>query len=111
MRTVRFGLIGCGLMGREFASAAARWAHLLDLDVRPELVAICDRNAALFPWYQTNFPAIRQVTDDYRAVLANPEAAWTLRTEEGRRMEELRPRETAWASLLAVLGVAARYGR
>ncbi len=24
----RFGVIGCGLMGREFASAAARWLHL-----------------------------------------------------------------------------------
>ncbi len=45
------------------------------------------------------------------SVLANPEAAGTLRTDEGRRMEELQPRETAWASLLAVLGVAARYGR
>jgi hypothetical protein len=45
------------------------------------------------------------------SVLANPEAAWTLRTDEGRRMEELQPRETTWASLLAVLGVAARFGR
>ena len=26
-------------MGREFASAAARWLHLADLDVRPEIVA------------------------------------------------------------------------
>lgn len=71
MRTVRFGIIGCGLMGREFASATARWAHLTDLDVRPELVAICDRNAALFPWYRENFPSIRLATDDYRAVLAS----------------------------------------
>jgi predicted dehydrogenase len=70
MRTVRFGIIGCGLMGREFASATARWAHLTDVDVRPELVAICDRNAALFPWYQGNFPTITLATDDYRAVLA-----------------------------------------
>lgn len=43
--------------------------------------------------------------------LANPDASWTLRTDEGRRMEELQPRETAWASLAAVLGVASRYGR
>ena len=28
MRVVRFAIIGAGLMGREFASAAARWAHL-----------------------------------------------------------------------------------
>lgn len=70
MRTVRFGLIGCGLMGREFASAGARWAHLTDLDVRPELVAICNRNAAVFPWFRDNFPTIRLATDDYRALLA-----------------------------------------
>ena len=72
-RKVRFGIIGCGLMGREFASAAARWCHLLDIDVRPEIVAICDRNPALFPWYQDTFPAIQQATGDYRALLANPE--------------------------------------
>ena len=28
-RIIRFGVIGCGLMGREFASAAARWLLLL----------------------------------------------------------------------------------
>jgi prephenate dehydrogenase len=36
MRKIRFGLIGCGLMGREFASAAARWCHLLDMPARPD---------------------------------------------------------------------------
>jgi predicted dehydrogenase len=71
MKTIRFGIIGCGLMGREFASAAARWAHLLEIDVRPEIVAICDKNAALHPWYRDNFPRIGQATDDYRALLAN----------------------------------------
>ena len=35
MKTIHFGIIGAGLMGREFASAAARWAHLSDMDVRP----------------------------------------------------------------------------
>ena len=49
MKTVKFGIIGAGLMGREFASAAARWAHLLDLDVRPEIAAVCDRNPAVLP--------------------------------------------------------------
>ena len=44
MKTVRFGIIGCGLMGREFASAAARWCHLPDMLVRPEIVALCDQN-------------------------------------------------------------------
>jgi predicted dehydrogenase len=60
-------------MGREFASAAARWCHLTALDARPEIVAICDKNRAICDWYTANFPAIRQVTDDYRALLANPD--------------------------------------
>lgn len=71
MRTVRFGIIGCGLMGREFASITARWCHLLDMDVRPELVAVCDPNEALWKWYQTHFPSIRQATKDYTELLAN----------------------------------------
>jgi predicted dehydrogenase len=73
MKCIRFGIIGCGLMGREFASAAARWCHLLDMDVRPEIVAICDTNPGLFPWYADHFPSIRQTTQDYRDLLGNPE--------------------------------------
>jgi predicted dehydrogenase len=73
MKTIRFGIIGCGLMGREFASAAARWCHLTEMDVRPELVAICDPNAALFGWYTANFSSIKQATGDYAALLANPD--------------------------------------
>ena len=73
MKTIRFGIIGGGLMGREFASAAARWCHLPDMDVRPELVALCDMNPAVYGWYQDNFPSLTQVTDDYHALLANPD--------------------------------------
>ena len=72
MKTVRFGLIGCGLMGREFASAAARWCHLPDMDTRPEIVAVCDANLELTKWYTDHFDSIGQVTDDYRQLLANP---------------------------------------
>jgi predicted dehydrogenase len=56
-------------MGREFASAAARWAHLTDMDCAPEIVAVCDTNPALFPWYTEHFPTIAQVTQDYRELL------------------------------------------
>jgi predicted dehydrogenase len=72
-RQIRFGIIGLGLMGREFASAAARWAHLLDLDFEPVIVAICDVNAALFDWYQSNFASISLATTDYHDLL-NSEA-------------------------------------
>jgi predicted dehydrogenase len=72
MRTVRFGIIGCGLMGREFASASARWCHLADPDARPEIVAVCNRSPAPFDWFRQHFPSVRQFTPDYRELLANP---------------------------------------
>ena len=73
MRKVRFGIIGCGLMGREFASAVGRWCHLPEMDVKPEIVAVCDTNPRLTEWYAENFDSIGQVTDDYRQLLANSE--------------------------------------
>ncbi len=73
MKTVRFGIIGCGLMGREFASATARWCDLLDAAARPEIVAVCNRGAGPFAWFRQHFPAVRQFTHDYRELLANPE--------------------------------------
>ena len=71
MRTVKFGIVGCGLMGREFASAVARWCHLPEMDVRPEIVAVCDANADILTWYTDNFPTITQVTSDYHKLLGN----------------------------------------
>ena len=73
MRIVKFGIIGTGLMGKEFASAAARWCHLPEMMVRPEIVSICDKNAETFHWFQNNFKTITQVTDDYKELLSNPE--------------------------------------
>ncbi len=72
-RIIRFGIIGCGLMGRELASAAARWMHLTDAKARPEIVAVCDTNAGLMDWFTTHLPSVRQTTTDYRALLANPD--------------------------------------
>jgi len=75
MKTVRFGLIGCGMMGREFTSAAARWLHLPHMKVRPEIVAICRRDvsAESVRWFKDNIPTLRQITVDYRELLANPD--------------------------------------
>jgi predicted dehydrogenase len=74
-KTVRFGIIGLGLMGREIASAVARWCHLEDLGVRPEITAICDNSPppGRIDWFKSNFPSIRQVTTDYRELVANPD--------------------------------------
>lgn len=62
-RVIRFGVIGCGLMGREFASAAARWLHLRDLDVSPQIVAVCDTNAEAMEWFKRANPVVRTYTD------------------------------------------------
>jgi predicted dehydrogenase len=72
-KKIRFGIIGLGLMGREIASAVARWCHLEDLDVRPEITAICDNSPppGRVDWFQHNFPTIRQVATDYRELVAN----------------------------------------
>ncbi len=41
--------------------------------LRPEIVAICDTNPALLPWYTEHFPSIRLATPDYHALLDNAE--------------------------------------
>lgn len=68
-KILRFGVIGLGLMGREFGSAAARWCHLLNLDVVPQITAICDTNPKLWEWFDTNFDTIKVRTADYHDLL------------------------------------------
>ena len=70
MEKVRFGLIGCGLMAREFASAAARWCHFTVDVPRPEIIGICSPVEAETVWFKKNFPSIKYVTADYRDLLA-----------------------------------------
>ena len=41
MKNVNFAVIGCGLMGREFASVSMRWLHLLGDLPRPVILAAC----------------------------------------------------------------------
>lgn len=72
-KVLRFGVIGAGLMGREFASAAARWCHLLDQKVRPEIIAVCDPNPAAQEWFKDSVPTVKLFTDDYRKLLESDE--------------------------------------
>ena len=71
-RVVNLGLIGGGLMGRELASAAARWVHLADLGVRPRLVHACDVDPQALAWYERLGDPPR-LSVDPSAVLDDPE--------------------------------------
>lgn len=55
-KPIRFGLIGCGLMGKEFASAASRWCHLLDVPFQPVITAVCDTNPQALQWFKEYVP-------------------------------------------------------
>ncbi len=69
-RELRFGVIGLGPMGREFASAAARWCHLTDIGVRPVITAVCDANEGALEWFERNAPSVSFTTTDYRDLLS-----------------------------------------
>jgi predicted dehydrogenase len=69
-RAVNFGVIGCGLMGREFASAAARWNHLTAEVARPRIVAACDTSELVLRAFCDSNPGVR-AAPDYRAILAD----------------------------------------
>jgi predicted dehydrogenase len=72
-KTIRFGVIGCGLMAREFASAVQRWAHVTASDARPRLVAIADAKESCLCWFTDNLCDVTTAVTDYRELLANPD--------------------------------------
>ena len=65
-------------MGREFASAAARWCHLLETDAQPQIVAACSAHANSVRWFKEHIPSLAQTTLDYRELLgyANVDAVY-----------------------------------
>jgi len=72
-KKIRFGIIGLGLMGKEFASALARWCHLLDDAMVPVLTGICDKNKDTWEWYNDNFPDLLIKTDNYLELINSTE--------------------------------------
>ena len=72
-KRIHFGLIGLGLMGREFASAVARWCHLLDEGPIPVITGICSRNKETWKWYTDNIPGIQIKSTDYKELLKSPD--------------------------------------
>ena len=71
MKTLRLGIIGGGLMGKETASALARWCNLEDVGVHAELTAVCDLQPAVLDWFR-RIPTVKLFTSDAAALLASP---------------------------------------
>lgn len=69
---VGVGIVGGGLMGKELASALARWFMLDGVPARPELVAICDTSPSVLEWFR-RIPTVKQFTGSHRELIANPE--------------------------------------
>jgi len=60
-KIVNIGLIGGGLMGRELASALARWFVLVDPPVEARLIAVADLSEPAREWFR-RIPTVTQVT-------------------------------------------------
>ena len=72
MSTVRIGIIGGGLMGREVASALGRWFVLENFPVRAELVGVCDLVEKQREWFR-QIPTVKLITADSKELLASPD--------------------------------------
>jgi predicted dehydrogenase len=70
--TVRIGIIGGGLMGREVASALARWFVLENFPVKAELVAVCDLAEKQREWFR-QVPTVKLITADHHELLRSPD--------------------------------------
>lgn len=67
--TVGVGIVGGGLMGREIASAFARWCAMEDCPVTPRLVAVADKNPQVLEWFERRLEGVAVMTD-YQTLLA-----------------------------------------
>ncbi len=70
MKQVKVGIIGGGLMGKEAASAFARWFVLNDSPAQPVLTAVADLSEDVLKWYK-RVSTIELLTTDYHALLAS----------------------------------------
>jgi predicted dehydrogenase len=69
-QTVRVGIVGAGLMGRELAAAIGRWITLENHPVLPELVAVCDTSPEALRWFD-RIASVTHKTTDYQELLAD----------------------------------------
>jgi len=73
IKEVRFGIIGLGMMGKEFASAVSRWCHLINTKLpRPVIRGICDISDSVSrTWFLENFREIGISVSDYNDLIAS----------------------------------------
>jgi predicted dehydrogenase len=71
-RIVNIGIIGGGLMGRELASALARWFVFIDPPVEARLIAVADLSEPAREWFR-RIPTVTQITASADELIANPE--------------------------------------
>ncbi|MEO6003916.1 MAG: Gfo/Idh/MocA family oxidoreductase [Opitutus sp.] len=69
---VRIGIIGGGLMGREAASAFARWFALEKFPIKAELTAVCDLQMSRLEWFQ-QISSVKLITTRHDELLASAE--------------------------------------
>ena len=69
MKSIKFAVMGCGMMGKEFASAAARWCHLAEDIARPEIIAVSDPIPDSRRWFEENIPSVKYSVEDYKELL------------------------------------------
>ncbi len=62
-------------MGKEFASAVMRWSHLLDMDIKPEIVSVCSEHITeeKARWYTEGLKTVHQVTRNWKEVIDSSE--------------------------------------
>lgn len=70
MKTLKVGVIGGGLMGREVASALGRWCALTDFPVKLELTAVCDLVEKTREWFR-QIPTVKLLTANHKELLAS----------------------------------------
>lgn len=71
MKTLKMGMIGGGLMGKEAASSFGRWIALNEFPVSVDLKAVCDLNEDVLSWYK-KVPTVELLTTSYKELLADP---------------------------------------
>jgi predicted dehydrogenase len=70
-KKIKIGLVGLGLMGKEFVSAAARYCHLIDDGPVPEITGVCFHRPESKNWYVENVPTLQIVTDNLSEFLSS----------------------------------------